>query len=204
MTIPALLGHFGINHARYVTTGGRIVFEGVEKDASANYSHPEYGHVTPVNTHRFHDGIEETDHGTSGDKWWIDEVQIAKHVDAMSNSFPDFIYMPGTDDLSPSWYGEIDTGRGKFRILVVLRSDRGLPFVKVLGVRLGTARGRRWESAPHMYLNGNLCIADSLDWDADRDTAVTAVAWTCHWLAAYTEWRITRKWPVEGVENDAA
>jgi hypothetical protein len=101
--------------------------------------------------------------------------------------------------------GDIDTGRGKFKVVVVLRRDQGLPFVRLFGgPRLGVNAGRRWMPSPHLYLNGNLCVADSADWNQDEHTAATVVAWTAHWLAAYTEWRITRRWPVQGVQSRVA
>ena len=42
------------------------------------------------------------------------------------------------------------------------------------------------------------------DWNADEHDAVTVVAWAAHWLAAYSEWRFTSKWPSEGAAVEAA
>ena len=206
MTIAALLGHFGISVPRYVTLDGQIVFDGVSATGRGGYPHATHGSVTPVNNHTFHGGDEELDGGPANTlPWWDDEAQIARHVEAMEKCFPRFTYLPADGDLGPCWVGEINTGRGRFEIGVVLRSDQGLPFVRVIGgPRLGVNAGRSWRPSPHLYLNGNLCVAGSDDWDANEHTAATVTAWAAHWLAAFTEWRITRRWPVEGVRSHVA
>lgn len=206
MSIAALLGHFGIHVPRYVTVDGRIVFDNVISSGSGTYTHPTYGAVSRLTNHTFHGGTEDADVGPPApEQWWDDHEQLAPHVEAMERSFPGFTLVAADADLSPCWVGEIDTGRGKFKIIVVLRRDKGLPFVSLVGgPRLGVTAGRRWTPSPHLYLNGGLCVADSADWDPDEHTAATVVAWTAHWLAAFTEWRITRRWPVEGVQSRVA
>ena len=47
-------------------------------------------------------------------------------------------------------------------------------------------------------------VADRSDWDPAVHTAATVTGWAAHWLAAFTEWRITRRWPVEGVQSRVA
>lgn len=206
MTIAALLGHFGISVPRYVTMDGQIVFDGVTAVGGGAYTHATHGSVTPVINHTFHGGAEATDDGSvSTDPWWDDEAQIVRHIEAMEACFPGFTYLPANGDLAPCWMGEINTGRGRFSIGVVLRRDRGLPFVRVMGgPRLGVNTGRSWRPSPHLYLNGNLCVAGTGDWNADEHTAATVTAWAAHWLAAFTEWRITRRWPVDGVRSHVA
>lgn len=205
MSMPALLSHFGIDTERFVTTSGQIVFSGVSSNASGAFQHPLYGSVSPVAPHTFHGGIDEPIDSSSHEAWWDDERELSRHREAMQRAFPEFSYFPAEEDAPPCWIGDINSGRGTFRVGIVARADGGLPFVKLLGnKRLGVNAGRRWISSPHLYLNGNLCIADQSDWHPDEHTIATAVAWTAHWLAAYTEWRFARQWPVEGVHAVAA
>lgn len=206
MTIPALLRHHGVNVPRFVTVDGRIVFDDVTATGAGEHFHSTFGTVTPIASHTFHGGVEEFDaEGGSLGARWTDEDEISRHVDAMKRSFPSFSYLPPGDGVNPCWFGVIDTGRGRFHIAVILRKDRQLPRVAVLGgVRLGLPVGRRWQSSPHLYDNGNLCVADGKDWNADEHTVATVTGWAAHWLSAYTEWRMTRRWPVEGVHLEVA
>ena len=87
---------------------------------------------------------------------------------------------------------------------IMTRKDEGLPRIMVMGPRLGVHAGRKWIPSPHLYLNGNLCVADQQDWDPHEHTVATATTRAAHWLAAYTEWRMTSRWPVEGVHAVAA
>ena len=197
MTMATLLSHFGLSAERYVTTSGQVVFGGVTKSA-VGLTHPAYGAVTPVSNHTFHGGDDPVDDGA--DDWWTDDVKVVTHIVSMKQAFPQFQYLPGDDDTAPCWVGDIDTGRGAFTIGVFLRRDEGLPFVSVLSKQpLGRAAGKRFIRSPHLYDSGSLCIADQSDWDQNVHTAATATAWAAHWLAAFTEWRITLKWPVDGV-----
>ncbi|MFC9980247.1 hypothetical protein [Gordonia sp. NPDC127522] len=200
MSMPALLSHFGIDDARYVTSTGLVVFDGVTSPVDGVFQHEQFGAVTPVAEHAFHGDVPEpSDVAGSDRRWWEDRSAIDRHIVAMSNSFPDFVFLEPTEDLNPCWCGTIDTGRGRFEVAIILRADEGLPSVVVLGKRrLGINQGRRWVKSPHLYLNGNLCIASADDWISGVHTAATATAWAAHWLAAYTEWRITKQWPVDG------
>jgi len=202
MSMPALLSHFGINAARFVTTTGEVIFEGVTATGGGGFTHATHGTVTPVAKHTFHGGAEESDAGHDGPTaWWNNEDEINRHIDAMKQSFPHFVYVAAADDLSPCWIGEINTGRGRFKIAIIVRRDRRLPSVAVVnGPPLGVHAGYKWEPSPHLYLNGNLCVADRDDWNPDEHTAATVTAWAAHWLAGYTEWRIRRRWPIEGVQ----
>lgn len=207
MTIADLVGHFAATTPRYVTVNGQIIFNDVTPAASGGYTHPVHGTVTPVQKHTFHGGTEESvDAPDPEAPWWNQPELIQRHIDAMAYSFPGFTYLPPESDTVPVWVGEIDTGRGKFPIGIALRSDQGLPRIALLSkIQLGVFAGRRWVRAPHLYDNGNLCVADVTEWQPEEHTAATATAWAAHWLAAYTEWRITRKnWPVTGVVGVAA
>lgn len=204
MSMPALLSHFGINTARYVTTTGEVVFDGISK-VGGGYSHPTHGTVTAVPNHTFHGDEEEPDDRDAGPStWWDDEARMNRHIEAMNQSFPNFLYLPPGDGSGPSWSGVIDTGRGTFNVGIFLRRDEGLPSIVVFNRRLGAAAGRRWQHAPHLYDNGNLCVADRDEWVPGEHTAATATAWAAHWLAAYTEWRMSRRWPVKGVQSVAS
>lgn len=204
MTIAALLRHHGVRTPRFVTVAGQIVFDGVAASASGPV-HSTFGPVTPVTPHRFHGGDEAEDVlQPSPSEWWDDDATIGRHVEAMKTSFPGFLYLEPGEDSCPAWGGFIDTGRGKFEVLIVLRRDRGLPRVIVMNHRMGVNAGRRWQKPPHLFTNGNLCVADDSDWNPDQHTAATVTAWAAHWLAAYSEWRFSRRWPVEGVDNVVA
>lgn len=204
MSMPAFLSHFGIDTVRYVTSSGEVVFDGVTA-GGGGYTHAIHGLVTPVAKHTFHGGEDEPDDAPTQTVWWESPGALDWHVVAMQEAFPNFLYIPGSEGLAPCWAGEINTGRGRFNVGVVLRWDRGLPIVRLInGPKLGIHAGRTWIPSPHLYLNGNLCVADRTDWDMESHTAATATAWAAHWLAAYTEWRITRRWPVEGVTAVAA
>lgn len=200
MSMPALLSHFGINTARYVTTDGQVIFDGVTY-SGAGYHHATFGRVTPVSQHTFHGGEDPSDKPMDkGCPWPYSIKEVSRHIDAMKASFPNFTYLPPGDDHPPLWIGEIYTGRGKFRIAVTLKRDRGLPVVNLVGgPRLGVHAGGRWIPSPHLYLNGNLCVADQSDWNVEEHTAATVTAWAAHWLAAYTEWRFSRRWPTKGL-----
>ena len=198
MSVSALLSHFGIKAARFVTSTGEIVFSGVTK-ADDGFRHAAHGNVTPVANHTFHGGSQEPEEEANGTVWWEDRERLERNVRAMNASFPNFSYLPSEDGAVPCWGGVIDTGRGKFNVGIFTRRDGGLPTVSVLHQRLGAPAGRRLQRPPHLYDNGDLCVADRSDWDPERHTVATVAAWAAHWLAAYTEWRMSRRWPVEGV-----
>jgi hypothetical protein len=204
MTIAELLHHHGVHVPRYVTVGGRIVFSGVHA-TSSGFEHQSLGRVTQIVDHTFHGGTAESnDQVHSSRKWWDDEESVARHALAMDQCFPRFSYLPGEGEMGPCWGGEIDTGRGTFNALVMTRRDQGLPRVAVIGPKLGMHAGRRWVPSPHLYLNGNLCVAEESDWNLECHTVAVATGWAAHWLAAYTEWRFTKRWPADGVHAVAA
>lgn len=201
MTLPALLHHHGIHIPRFVTIAGTVVFEATRGSAVATSS--TSAHATPVLPHRFHGGDEDEDRGNDGAPgWWTEETTLQRYRDAMALSFPGFVEVTD-DDGPPAWAGVLDTGRGRFEILVIGRWDGGLPrVVPFRPKRFGKQRGRYWVPSPHLYVNGNLCVAAEDDWERETHTVATVVCWAAHWLAAYTEWRITDRWPVEGYIQD--
>lgn len=204
MTMPALLSRFGLHKARFVTTSGQVIFDGVTLTATGGFNHAVHGNVTPVANHTFHGGTEEPDDETRPPAWWDDATLLARHHDAMESAFPGFSYVPGDGDVPPAWGGVIDTGRGKFNVGIFTRHDQGLPRVVVFNHHLGAPAGKRRRKPPHLFVNDNLCVADEGDWDRETHTVATVVGWAAHWLSAYTEWRISRRWPVEGVHVRAS
>ena len=204
MSIASLLHHHGVDVPRYVTVNGQVIFDDVHS-TSVGFAHSTFGSVTPVANHTFHGGDEAADNvSLHEDVWWNDDTRLQRHISAMEQAFPRFIYLAAADGVGPCWGGELDTGRGKFKVIVMTRGDEGLPRVAVIGPKLGAHAGRRWIPAPHLYLNGNLCVADESEWDPSVHSVATATAWAAHWLAAYTEWRMTRQWPVAGVMSVAS
>ncbi|MDQ4114643.1 MAG: hypothetical protein M3306_26645 [Actinomycetota bacterium] len=211
MSMASLLGCFGLNTLRYITSTGEVIFDGVTPSlavagGAVTYTHKTHGTVMPVEPHSFHGGEERQDSIDNATWWSTNQDELQRHIDAMATFFPGFIHVPATADLAPTWLGQINTGRGTFEIAIMLRRDRGLPAVVPIGKKkFGRSVNGRWVQSPHLYLSGNLCVAGGDDWNPDVHTAATATGWAAHWLAAYTEWFITgRGWPVEGVAQSAS
>jgi len=196
MSIASLLSHHGADVPRYVAVDGRIVFDGVSITAGGAV-HEALGPVTAVRDHTFHGGEDHVD-ARLAKPWWTATSELSRHANAMQRSFPGFVYTEANSSAGPRWTGAIDTGRGKFTLEIELRPDRALPRLRVIGPKLGAFSSGRWVPSPHLYVSGNLCVADRNEWDPDQHDAATAVAWGAHWLAAYTEWRMSRHWPADG------
>lgn len=195
MTIADLLTHHGHARPRWVNVDGRVVFGAPATASSA---------ALAMKPHTFHGGDDPVETEDRGDPWWAESAMLERHLEAMTTHFPGFEYLEPEEGHTPAWTGELDTGRGRFRVLVMTRRDRGLPFVAILGPKIGKNTRRGWTMPPHTFVSGSPCIADQSDWDTDDDTVATAVAWTAHWLAAYTEWRMIGRWPIGGFQPDAA
>lgn len=191
MTLATLLGHVGIDVPRYVEVGGRVVLD----PTPAVSSSPAPMAISP---HRFHDGDDPApERAGYARAWWNTDAEArAADEEAMAAYFPSFIQFG--DDGDYGYGGELDTGRGRFKVLVLPHVDRSLPSIVPLHRGLGRQMGRRLQRPPHIYTSGNLCVAAASDWKADEHTTATAVGWTAHWFSAYTEWRFTGRWPTDG------
>lgn len=201
MSLHSLLRHVGIDVPRYVTVNGRVIC-----DTPAHPASPEVvSTATPMAPHRFHGGPDPAPEKKQyRDAWWNTDADARRRdIEAMSNAFPSFILFDEEDDY---WYGgQIDTGRGKFLISVSPRSNGAMPSIRLVNkFKLGRQEGRRWRTSPHLYDSGALCVAGQDDWDPEVHTTATVVAWTAHWFAAYTEWRMSGVWPTEGYGRNAA
>src|SRR5450759_1014768 len=190
MTLPSLLRHVGVHIPRGVTVDGRVLTGHAAVAAVAAHT------ATAVVPHTFHGGDDPLAAPAPRAAWWDNAAGREADKAAVHASFPGFVL----DDNEGGyvWHGAIDTGRGRFRIEVVGCRGNGLPhIVPVLPRALGRPEGRRgFRNAEHLYTSGNLCVADTSDWDPQVHTTATAIAWAAHWFAAYTGWRIAGgPWP---------
>lgn len=203
MTLPALISKMSGRVPRFVTVDGQVVAGTSVVSTSNGYRDPEHGRVTPVTRHTNHGGKPPDEHGLP--PWWEREpARVEAEIMAMASAFPGFeqVVVGG----APAWRGVLNTGRGRFKITIVHRADHGLPHVLPSRPNLfRRSEAGRVRRSPHLYDNGNLCVAGQDDWDSDRHDATTVTGWAAHWLASFTEWRITgRGWPCSGVDLDAA
>jgi hypothetical protein len=191
VTISTLLEHVGVHVPRYVAIDGRIVLDPAPPIPSS---------PTPlaVSPHRFHGGEDPAPNRVNyADAWWNTDLNARdKDQAAMATYFPGFIQFGADGDYA--YGGELNTGRGRFKILVCPQVDRSLPSVFPVHKNLGRPAGRQLQRPPHLYTSGALCIADAADWRPEQHSTATAVAWAAHWLCAFTEWRITGRWPAVG------
>ncbi len=156
MTLATLLSHVGINVPRYVTVGGQIVLD----ETGGSVSAPAPMAIAP---HQFHDGEDPAPvrNDCAGAWWNTDPEARAADELAMATHFPSFVQIGEDGDYA--YVGELDTGRGRFKVLVIPHTDRSLPSVVPLHRGLGRPMGRRLQRPPHLYTSGNLCIADVAD-----------------------------------------
>lgn len=192
MTISTMLSHVGISVPRYVTVHGQIVLDPSPTAGSSPMA---------LEPHHFHGGHDPApSRADSHGAWWkVSQEARAADEASMKLHFPDFTQW-GDDD-QYAYGGYLNTGRGRFGILVFPQANHSLPSIVPLNRNLGRPAGRRQLSLPdHVYLNGNLCIAELGDWHPDRHTTATAVGWSAHWFAAYTEWRMSGRWPTRGFD----
>ncbi len=195
MSLATLLEHVGIDVQRYVTVEGQIVLDPTLMNTSAPMA---------VFPHRFHDGEDPAPERVNyANAWWnTDEAARATDEAAMDSHFPGFVQFGEDGDYA--FGGQLNTGRGNFKVIVVPHIDRSLPSVVPMHKTLGRPGGRRLQRPPHLYTSGNLCVAATADWKPEEHTTATAVAWAAHWFAAYTEWRISGRWPTDGFGAEAA
>lgn len=197
MTIANLLKIHGHNLTRRVLPNGLLVFDTsteVRQTASS----------MPLKSHTFHGGEAPQDSKDSPG-WWLAEGALDVEIEAMRTHFPDFRLIGGDADSPPAWVGSVRTNNAEFKIAVMHRYSRGLPDVAPIDPKPRRRRvGRIHLPAPHLYLNGFLCVAAQEDWDPSADTAATVVGWAAHWHACYVEWVYTGKWPTESYVSHAA
>ncbi len=191
MSMFGALRLHGVTAPRIVTATGQLVVGGTAAATSGLK-------VTP---HTFHGGEEPQVQLTTA-RWWQDEAALERDRSEMSKYFPDFRELDRSDG-PPEWIGVINTGRGRHTVTIAHQVDHGLPRVTPANQRLGRSKRGLWLHSPHRYLTGNLCFAALEDWDPDRDSIATVVAWVAHWYACYNEWLLVGDWPVPGF-SDAA
>ncbi len=197
MTLLSLLNHVGAHVPRGVTVNGRVLTGPAAVAAVAAHQ------ATAVVPHTFHGG-DDPPQEPRHTAWWDNENARGADVAAVRAAFPGFVL--DDQDGGYVWHGQIDTGRGVFRIAVVGSPGNGLPAIVPVTPRvLGRNEGSRgFRKAEHLYTSGSLCVADTADWDPAEHTTATAIAWAAHWVAVYTTWRITGgPWPTEGYQPHA-
>lgn len=201
MSLPALFSKLSPRIPLFVTVDGRLVADAVT-GTPRGYEHPTFGPVTRVEPHTNHGGPVPT--VDPAPPWWLSDPGLLEaETAAMKRAFPGFRRTPSR---TPAWVGTLDTGRGRFEVTLTHRPDHGLPLITPTKPGLFQRHEGRWtRKSPHLFINGDLCVAGQDDWDSSVHDATTALAWTAHWLAAFTEWRITgRGWPRDGVAADVA
>ncbi len=198
MTLPSLLRRVGIVVPRGVSVDGRVL---TGRAATAAVT---AGAATSVVPHMFHGGDDPAPVPCEAPPWWDDPAAREADLAAVARAFPGFEL--DSSGGGHAWTGTIDTGRGRFAVKVIADPSGGLPtVVPVLPRALGRREGRRgFRAAEHLYVSGNLCVADASDWDSATHTSATAIAWAAHWYAAYTDWRLGGPWPTDGYRPHAA
>lgn len=192
MTLIDALQHLGYKNSRWVSPSGRLVFAAPSASAPARAVEP----------FRFHGGADPVVLDVS--PWWLnDETYIARERAEMAASFPHFTYFEPEGDLPPTWFGSIDTGYGVFKVMILHRADGSLPAVVPVAPKNRARSTTRQKLSPHLFDNGNLCVAREEDWDRGQHTVATVVAWAAHWHACYATWFVTGRWPIEGFGEDS-
>lgn len=197
MSLPSLLRYVGLDIPRGVSIDGRVL---TGRAATAAVT---TGAATAIVPHTFHGGNDPAVQ-TAPSAWWDDSAARDSDIAVVRRNFPHFIL--DRRGGGHTWTGTIDTGRGRFAVAIAADSADGLPAIAPVRPRaLGRNEGRHgFRPAPHLYLSGNLCVADTGDWHPGEHTSATAIAWAAHWYAAYTDWRIGGPWPTEGYRSNAA
>lgn len=195
MSIESILRKHGHNTPRLVLSTGRVVVGPAAVGVSG----------LAITSHTFHGGEAPLAMAVSTEPWWKEAGALDADRAAMRRYFPGFVELDDVEGQAPRWGGEIDTGRGKFWIVVQHRTDHSLPRVTpVHPTRRIRTRGRRAEKAPHLFTNGDLCVAAPDDWNAAIDTVATVVAWAAHWHAMYVHWYSGGPWAAESFEAKRA
>jgi hypothetical protein len=187
MTIGDMLRLHGNAARRYVLPSGRVTF-----GAAAS----SMGLAVPA--HTFHGGDQREAIAPPNSSWWMDKSVTAHEVSEMAKYFPGFHLIAQGDESPPQWTGTIATGFGNFEIRLEHRQDHSLPLViPVSPTRRIRQVNRRHLTSPHLFTNGNLCVAAEDDWHPESQTMATVVGWAADWHAHYVSWRATSDWPSE-------
>lgn len=191
MSISTLLRHVGLQAPRGVSIDGRIL------TGDALTAGLAAGTASQLSPHTFHGG-EDPAEDEDVEPWWTEDVLRERDIAAVRSSFPGF-RLDETDG-GYTWTGTIDTGRGRFEVSIEGNPNHRLPRIHpTRPSRIGRNFGRRGFRQPeHIFLSGNLCVAEDADFDPVRDTTATVIAWVAHWYAAYVDWYVDGRWSVDG------
>ncbi len=190
MTIGDMLRLHGNPARRYVLPSGRIAFGAAATSA---------GLAVPA--HTFHGGEQPEATAPPDPSWWMDASVMAHEVSEMGKYFPDFHLVTGSGASPPQWLGTIATDFGNFELRLEHRRDHSLPrVVPVSPTRRLKQVSRRHLTSPHVFTNGNLCVASEDDWHPESQTMAAVVCWAADWHAHYVAWRATNAWPSETYE----
>ena len=192
MTLLQALRALGHEAPRWVSPSGRLVFSDPGREAQ------------PVKPHTFHGGKDVAEDANAAvPRWWQTDAEQTRDKAAMAEAFPSFTRLDNPER-PPAWHGTIDTGYGRFDILIQHRLDHGLPYVVPISPsKRQREQGRRIARAPHLFDSGALCVADQSDWDSEEDTTATVVAWAAHWHACYVSWFSNGQWPTSALRPSA-
>lgn len=134
MTMTSLLRAFGHDAPRRVTASGSVLFDAVATPAQSGIR---------MSPHTFHGGVSEPPIEATDSRWWSEATALEREREEMAAYFPRFVEVPGDDRLPPAWGGTLDTGRGRFDVLIAHREDHSLPAViPIRPKRFGRPRGR--------------------------------------------------------------
>lgn len=185
MSMVSLLARHGVDAPRVITATGGLSIGGSAQGLQ----------VAP---HTFHGGDEPTPVAGDGVPWWHDEAALKRERAEMNVWFPGFVELEVDGDAPPVWFGSIDTGRGIRDVVVGHRTDHSLPVVMPVKPVARRPKNGKLIQSPHLYTTGNLCVADTADWDPSIHTAATVVAWAAHWYACHMDWLLLGVWPSDG------
>ncbi|WP_187977660.1 hypothetical protein [Mycetocola sp. JXN-3] len=196
MTIFQLMADHGHSFPFSVTKLGEVV--AIRPNVTQSFAAPETKLIRP---HTFHGGANPKDKKIdTSEFWWNASGALDRDIEEMSRFFPNFKLFHGEGSLPPRWVGVIDTGTGKDTLTFVYRKDGGLPQV-IPSMRKTRMEAGRVRISPHLYTNGNLCVAAQTDWKPEEHTMADVVAWAAHWMAVYVSWYLSGEWISEGISD---
>ena len=165
MTLPSLLRRVGIDVPRGVSVDGRVLTGRAATAAVAA------GTATSVVPHMFHGGDDPVPDPAMGSPWWDDPAARDADVAAVGRRLPGLPARRRSTAATPS-PASSTPGAARFTVSVVADPAGGLPtIVPVLPRALGRHEGLcGFRPAEHLYVSGNLCVADDGDWDPQAGT----------------------------------